>query len=241
MATNLQIQSNMSSTPQYVQDGSANNSVLAISNGTIGIGTNNAPELLSLQGSGSAMSTRTGGGTITTKVGTDSSDGRVLLYASGSAAVDIKANGVSYLSGGNVGFGTTNPGQKVTVAGGSLLVRTTNDLYDAIKLLAGASSGELSCFNTGTQTVAIRANDSYASYIQTGTAGYVGIGTSSPVAKLHVNGRILIASGNAPGSAVGASGDKAGMTAWDTSYLYVCTADYDGSTHVWKRTSLSSY
>ena len=34
----------------------------------------------------------------------------------------------------------------------------------------------------------------------------------------------------APASSVGASGDTAGMISWDTGYIYVCTAAYDGST-----------
>jgi hypothetical protein len=53
-------------------------------------------------------------------------------------------------------------------------------------------------------------------------------------------GTIAIAS-HTPSSAIGASGDKAGMIAWDNSYIYVCTGDYDGSTHVWKRSSLGSW
>lgn len=37
----------------------------------------------------------------------------------------------------------------------------------------------------------------------------------------------------------GQAGDTAGMVAYDASYLYVCTANYDGSTAIWTRTSLS--
>ena len=38
---------------------------------------------------------------------------------------------------------------------------------------------------------------------------------------------------------VGVEGDEQGMIAWDASYLYVATADWDGSTAIWKRLSLS--
>lgn len=34
---------------------------------------------------------------------------------------------------------------------------------------------------------------------------------------------------------VGSSGDEQGMIAWDSDYIYVCVADYDGSTEIWKR------
>jgi hypothetical protein len=40
---------------------------------------------------------------------------------------------------------------------------------------------------------------------------------------------------------IGAVGDKAGTTCVDSSYLYVCTGNYDGSTAIWKRIALSSY
>jgi|TARA_Y100000033_G_scaffold14975_3_gene13903 hypothetical protein len=45
----------------------------------------------------------------------------------------------------------------------------------------------------------------------------------------------------APSSSVGATGDNVGMISWDTNYIYICTAAYDGSTAIWKRVALSSY
>ena len=44
-----------------------------------------------------------------------------------------------------------------------------------------------------------------------------------------------------PTSSIGAAGDGAGMIAWDGSYIYICTAAYDGSTAIWKRVALSTY
>ena len=44
-----------------------------------------------------------------------------------------------------------------------------------------------------------------------------------------------------PSSSTGAAGDVAGMIAWDTSYIYICTAAHDGSTAIWKRVALSTY
>tara|TARA_B100000035_G_scaffold311455_2_gene321028 strand:- start:1006 stop:1353 length:348 start_codon:yes stop_codon:yes gene_type:complete len=44
-----------------------------------------------------------------------------------------------------------------------------------------------------------------------------------------------------PANSVGASGDNVGMISWDTNYIYICTAAYDGSTAIWKRVALSSY
>lgn len=44
-----------------------------------------------------------------------------------------------------------------------------------------------------------------------------------------------------PATTDGAAGDKAGMIAFDGSYLYVCVADYDGSTNIWLRATLSAF
>ena len=44
-----------------------------------------------------------------------------------------------------------------------------------------------------------------------------------------------------PSANTGSSGDVAGMVAWNTSYIYVCTADYDGTTAIWKRVALSTW
>ena len=38
-----------------------------------------------------------------------------------------------------------------------------------------------------------------------------------------------------PTSPTGAAGDVAGMYAFDSTYLYVCIADFDSSTNIWQR------
>jgi hypothetical protein len=40
---------------------------------------------------------------------------------------------------------------------------------------------------------------------------------------------------------IGQSGDVAGHVAVDSSYIYVCTGTYDGSTVIWKRVAVSAY
>jgi hypothetical protein len=57
---------------------------------------------------------------------------------------------------------------------------------------------------------------------------------------LEVVGRIQT-NGSVPDHNYGAAGDKAGMIAFDSSYIYYCTADYvDNSTVIWKRTAHGS-
>jgi hypothetical protein len=50
---------------------------------------------------------------------------------------------------------------------------------------------------------------------------------------------VVIANPRTPASEEGAAGDVAGMIAWDTNYIYLCTLDYDGSTAIWKRVAVS--
>jgi hypothetical protein len=52
---------------------------------------------------------------------------------------------------------------------------------------------------------------------------------------------MIIADTSTPSSATGASGDLKGMVAWDDNYIYVCTADYDGSTPIWKRAAIATW
>lgn len=43
-----------------------------------------------------------------------------------------------------------------------------------------------------------------------------------------------------PSSSSGAAGDTAGMIAYDTTYLYVCIADFDTSSEIWKRVAFDT-
>lgn len=82
--------------------------------------------------------------------------------------------------------------------------------------------------------------------------GNVSIGTSSTYEKLYVAGNIkasgnietdgrFLFKGSVPGSAIGASGDVAGMIACNATYLFICTGSYDGTTHIWTRTALTAW
>lgn len=46
---------------------------------------------------------------------------------------------------------------------------------------------------------------------------------------------------SAPASTIGAAGDKLGMIAFDSNYVYICTANYTGSANVWKRVAISTW
>lgn len=43
-----------------------------------------------------------------------------------------------------------------------------------------------------------------------------------------------------PASPEGSVGDSAGMIAFDTDYLYVCVANFDTSSEIWKRVAFDT-
>lgn len=44
-----------------------------------------------------------------------------------------------------------------------------------------------------------------------------------------------------PPTSVGVAGNVTGMVSWDTNYIYVCVANYDGTSAIWKRVQLTSW
>lgn len=49
------------------------------------------------------------------------------------------------------------------------------------------------------------------------------------------NGRTTFPTPAVPTTSIGQADDKQGMVVFSSSYIYYCTADYDGSTNIWKR------
>ncbi len=79
--------------------------------------------------------------------------------------------------------------------------------------------------------------------IDTGTAGNAATGDSLRTAftKVNTNFEELFARTTAKTpTAVGVSGDAAGQLAYDATNLYVCVANYDGSTIIWKKLILQA-
>ena len=58
--------------------------------------------------------------------------------------------------------------------------------------------------------------------------------------QVQVNADRLVITTTKTATAVGNTGDAAGSISWDATNLYVCTANYDGSTVIWKKITLAS-
>jgi hypothetical protein len=52
---------------------------------------------------------------------------------------------------------------------------------------------------------------------------------------------LQISTSKTPSGSVGSPGDRKGMVAWDNNYIYICTDNYEGSTHIWKRAAIGSW
>lgn len=225
MATNLQVQSNIGSTGQYVQDASANNSNLAISSGNIGIGTTDLKARFHVRAS-DASGTYGGtfaGGTIGLIDATGSASPARLVILKGNGAEILNFGGASSTDeagiqydptthklgfktnntdnqavidgNGNVGIGTTSPSYKLTVA--------TNNSGDGICLAKGDGSmrGFFARAGGGYGFLELY-NDSSTRQISLYSngnsylnGGNVGIGTTAPQERLHAVGNVRIDDG----------------------------------------------
>ena len=197
---------------------------IAPNGGNVGIGTTAAAAKLDVNGgsltlgseSSYALRVRNGSGKTVT-LGADSSYAYIQSFGSGPLQINNQGNNVLFnVNGGSVGIGTTNPSQTLHVAGN---LRVTGAIYDSNNE-AGSSGQILSSTGTGTDWVSL---SSISGVDGTGTANYVpkwtdadtignsqifdngtnvGIGTTSPTAKLTIGSNASVLSTN--GIALGA-------------------------------------
>jgi len=104
------------------------------------------------------------------------SSGGVLKGTDGGVVTTlVRTYGDSYFNGGNVGIGTTSPGQKLHVAGHIRVDNSTNIIY----------SNRFRAINNA--DVELRANNGYDLILNGSSGDNVGIGTASPSEKLTIS------------------------------------------------------
>ena len=119
-----------------------------------------------------------------------------VLNSSSQTKVFLNTSGNSYLTGGNVGIGLTNPGVKlsVTTAGftSAILIDNTDQNYTMLQINAQSATKGFMGFNSsfmifggesGTAT-RFQANGQYVGTFKTN--GYFGVGTTNPLHILNV-------------------------------------------------------
>ena len=128
-------------------------------------------------------------------------DARLQMKSDTTTKVDIQANGVSYLNGGNVGIGTSLPDTKLVVANGSDTLKSNLD-SDSIDIFA---SGKTFNFGTTSDNV-VRFFQNNAERMRIDSSGNVLVGNGVSHVDVNTGPDITIgSSGNADtdGSAIG--------------------------------------
>lgn len=213
---------------EHLQNTNSSSPDLTIdSNGRIGIGTETPSELLHVSGTGvgplKLHSTNANGAYIRlSNVDTDADPDHVWIGAQGNDTKFYQSNSLLSMiikSDGKVGIGTTSPGHKLDVDGGSIRVQDVGQyIYfgtNASVKIGTVSSNSADLYLGSADDLNMESNfirfwrDGYYgsteygrlsfsddSWLCTGSSShYLGIGTPSPSERLEVSGNIL-ASGN---------------------------------------------
>ncbi len=148
----------------------------------------------------------------------------------GSFNNKISYNGDNYLNSGNLGIGTTSPNSKLQVDGE--IDANGGDGYRINgKPWAAESSNNLRLGDWDGEGFTTTIYDDTSAPVVLVGAGKVGIGTTSPQAKLQVNGGVQLANDTA-----GASASKVGTfryrTSGNNSYVDMCMQT-GASTYAW--------
>ena len=173
-----------------------NNSLTIEDGGNVGIGTTNPSYPFSLENPTTGLisriyNTNSNGQGLLIRAGATSSATRAFQVASSNDTKIMTVN-----SNGNVGIGTTNPSQKLHVNGNVDIDNGGILLQQAYSLNFGVSGYDI--LMPSTTRVGIKtAGTERVTILNTGN---VGIGTTNPTEKLHVEGNIELTSGFEIGS-----------------------------------------
>jgi hypothetical protein len=153
---------------------------ISYTRGNVGIGTTQPSYELSVFGKISSIGKI---GTERASISVNLDNGILELFNSSAVKnVLIHPSNDSYLNGGNVGIGTTEPMQKLEVSGNLRLSAGSYRLETTKYLVLRSASDYPIYFETDGGTEVLRLTEN----------GNVGIGTASPASKLHIAGSLRV-------------------------------------------------
>jgi hypothetical protein len=110
--------------------------------------------------------------------------------AIGATKVNLATAGTTFFNGGNVGIGTSNPTEKLYVAGGAVALDADQPLRGGGKWLISGNGSQVTVGAASPATNLRFDAGSTGRMFISGTSGFVGIGTTSPDQLLTVKGTI---------------------------------------------------
>ena len=148
----------------------------------------------------------------------------------------------------NIDIGTAgNPATGDSLRGAFTKVNTNfEEVYQLVGdgstglLTTSVTNGDIKVQPNGTGVVEIdklQIADTTITPITTNGSLTLGVNGTGQV--IVADDRLVINTSKTP-TAIGTSGDVAGSISWDGTNLYVCTANYNGSTAVWKKLVLQA-
>jgi hypothetical protein len=188
------------------------------SSGQVGLGTSSPGRRLSVQNSatgteGIALYRNTGDGTLMVGLGQDADGpGQILVNTTnGDTKVLLRANGASYFTGGNVGIGTTSPGNPLHVSGTGVVCQLASSNNNNVINIKGNGATNGAWLGTTSSDDFIIANGA----------------SVTERARIDSSGRLLVGTSTTSGNAViqtnlgGLSARFAGNTIFDYSIVEI--------------------
>lgn len=224
------------------------NSIMYDNGTNVGIGTTSPAARLDIFGIGNAIQVRRANGYASIKASSDNGGNLILdSYSTGAVYINNYVNRPVYIAtgGGNVGIGTTAPNKKLSVnsensesiisilrGGTNLSPSTPIGALEFYADYAGSPTqyAEINAYSnniSGVRSSLDFAVKSTSGAIQTGMTVYgtnsgvnVGIGTTSPTQKLHVNGSLRVTDAfYDSGNQAGTSGQILSSTGTKTDWV----------------------
>ncbi|MEP1096056.1 MAG: hypothetical protein ABJG78_13160 [Cyclobacteriaceae bacterium] len=177
---------------KFITGNTSETKLVVEGNGKVGIGTTSPTASLSLKGlaNNRVLDGYGKSGNLMMMVNTTGGWPHFILYdnaTSGTPLVHLNTNGNSFLNGGNVGIGTTNPDQLLTISeDDNPVLRLERSGTNKHNWEIYSQSGGSLFFRGGANAV----GTSLTNFLAIQSNGNVGIGTTTPESKLAVDGKI---------------------------------------------------